>query len=101
VLPGLGFTGWRIVFETPVNGAAGAAVAGGVMYLAARLTESRVRSYRSALPEADLLQLHEQIEAGRYVVVLRALPGEANTWRRRMAWAGAGPVWVARERPAS
>lgn len=101
VVPGLRFTGWRILLEMPVNGVAGAALAAGIMYGAARATEGRVRQYRSALPEGDLVQLHEAIEAGRYVVVLRTSPEDAETWQRRMAWGGAGPVWISRERPSS
>jgi hypothetical protein len=99
VVPGLDFTGWGVLLQIPANGGVGAAIPAAVMYGAARATEGRVRRYRCALPEDDLTHLHGEIEAGRYVVVLRALPEDARTWRRRMAWAGAGPVWVARERP--
>lgn len=70
------------IVELFVAGLAGAGLAGGAMAGAAALSEITLALHRMGVPEDRLHELHQAIEEGHYVIMLRcANPTEAERWR--------------------
>ncbi len=90
VVPGLGavFAAGPIV-EAIAAALAGATLAGGTMAGAAAISQLAVALHRLGVPEARLHALHEAIEQGHYVILLRCgQQEEAEHWRSELAWRG-------------
>ncbi len=89
ILPGLG----AIVAAGPIVEAiagviSGAAVGGGVMAGAAAISELAVAIHQVGVPEEKLHHLHEAIQQGHYVVILRCAAEETESWRKVLSKRG-------------
>jgi hypothetical protein len=89
ILPGLGaIVAAGPIVEAIAGAISGAALAGGTMAGAAALSEITVAIHQMGVPEEKLHNLHQAIEQGHYVVILRCATDEAETWHRLLAWHG-------------
>ncbi len=81
--------------EAIAGALAGAAVTGGAMAGAAALSQLAVALHRMGVPKERLRDLHEAIERGRYVLILRCGEvDEAEHWQSQLGWRGAESVEV-------
>ncbi len=93
VVPGVGAVlAAGPVVEAIAAGLAGATLTGGAMAGAAALSQVAVALHRMGVPPERLAALHAAIEQGRYLVLLRLHAGQAERWRRELAWSGADEV---------
>jgi len=96
MIPGLGAVlAAGPVVEAIAGAIAGAAVTGGAMAGAAALSQLAVALRRMGIPEKRLRGLHEAVDRGRYVVILRCGEvDEAEHWQSQLGWRGAESVEV-------
>ncbi len=93
VLPGLGpLLAAGPIVEALAGAIAGAAVAGGAMAGAAALSQLASALHRIGMPEAEIRQIEEAVDAGRQIVILHTDAEHAEKWDRLLRWAGADPV---------
>ena len=71
---------------------AGATLGGGAMAGAAAVTELASALHRIGIPETELATIHDDIEKGRFVVILHCGPEQAEKYAIQLRWAGADPV---------
>jgi len=87
LLPGLGaIVAAGPIVEAIAGAISGAALAGGTMAGAAALSEITVAIHQLGVPEEKLHDLHQAIEEGHYVLILRCSTEEAENWHRLLAW---------------
>jgi hypothetical protein len=89
-IPGFGavFAAGPIV-EALAGALAGAGLGGGAMAGAAAASELSVAIHRSGVPEEKLDALHDAIEQGQTIVMLRLDADEVDKWRVLLGHAGA------------
>ena len=93
VIPGIGpVLAAGPVVEAIAAAVAGAGLGGGAMAGAAAASQLSVAMHRSGVPEEKLEALHDAIEQGHYLVMLRLDEEEAGKWQTLVAHAGAGMV---------
>jgi len=82
IMPGLGaVVAAGPIVEAIAGAISGAAVAGGAMAGAAAISELAVAIHQMGVPEEKLHYLHQAIEQGHYVLILRCATDEAAHWR--------------------
>lgn len=88
VVPGLGpMMLLGPIVELFVGGLAGAGIGGGAMAGAAVLSEIALVLHRMGVPEPELAALHQAIEDGHYLILLRcANQEEVERWRPLLDW---------------
>ena len=87
VVPGVGAVmAAGPIAEALAGAAAGAAATGGAMAGAGAVSHLAVGLRNAGIPEERLDELHQAIENGEYVVLLRCPAGECPEWRRILAW---------------
>jgi hypothetical protein len=64
--------------------AGGAIVGAGAMAGAAALNQLAVAFHRAGIPEEQIQRLHQAVEAGKYIVMLRGAESELPQWRRTL-----------------
>ena len=77
-----------------IEAIAGAAIGAGLMAAGAAATHLTIALRRMGLPEDKLQALHEAIMNGKTVVLIHCGHDDPETWRRRLAWKGADPVFT-------
>jgi hypothetical protein len=93
VIPGIGpVLAAGPVVEAIAAAVAGAGLGGGAMAGAAAASQLSVAMHRSGVPEEKLEALHDAIEQGHYLVMLRLDEEEAGKWQVLVTHAGAGMV---------
>ncbi|HEY0721926.1 MAG TPA: hypothetical protein VGE50_11815 [Gammaproteobacteria bacterium] len=89
ILPGLGpIVAAGPIVEAIAGAISGAALAGGTMAGAAALSEITVAIHQLGVPEEKLHHLHEAIEQGHYVLILRCATDEAEYCRNLLSRRG-------------
>jgi hypothetical protein len=61
--------------------ASGAIMGAGALAGAAALTQLAIAFHRAGIPEEQIQRLHQAVEAGKYVVMLRGAESELPQWR--------------------
>lgn len=90
LLPGIG----PVLIAGPLLDAlAGAAVGAGIMVTGAALTHLTIALRRLGVPEDKLKILHQAVMDGKTVMLLHCGHTDPESWRRRLAWSGADPVF--------
>jgi uncharacterized membrane protein len=81
VVPGIGAVAAAgFIVETIVGGLGGAVAGAGTMAGAAALSQLSVALHRSGIPDEKIHALHEAIEHGKYVLMLREAESEIEQW---------------------
>ena len=89
-IPGLGpILAAGPIVEALAGALAGAGLGGGAMAGAAAASQLTVAMHRSGVPEEQLDALHDAIEQGHYLVMLRLDAQEVDKWRVLLGHAGA------------
>lgn len=89
-IPGLGpILAAGPIVEALAGALAGAGLGGGAMAGAAAASQLTVAMHRSGVPEQQLDALHDAIEQGHYLVMLRLDAEEVENWRVLLGHAGA------------
>lgn len=82
IVPGIGSVAAAgFIVEAIVGAAAGA----GTMAGAAALSQLAVAFHRSGIPEQKIRDLHEAVNEGKYVLMLRGAESELEQWRDVLA----------------
>ena len=68
--------------------AAGAVVVGGVLAGAAAVSQLSVALHRHGIPKEELQRLHDAIQNGEYLLVLRCGENEVDHWRGMLGGSG-------------
>ena len=90
LIPGLGpVLAAGTIVEALAGALTGATLTGGVMAGAAALSHLAVAMHRMGVPEERLAALHEAVERGEYVVMLRLPPQELEHWQAIASFCGA------------
>lgn len=91
VIPGIGaVAAIGPIVESVAGALAGAGIAGGTMAGVAAVSQLAVAIHRMGVPEDRLTWLHECIEQGKYLVIVRsAAPRDAQRWQTEFLWHGA------------
>jgi hypothetical protein len=79
IIPGIGTLAAAGYIVEAIAG--GAALGGGAMAGAAAVSQLAVALHRTGIPEKTILALHQAIEAGRFLVMLRGAESEIPQWR--------------------
>jgi len=91
LLPGIG----SVLIAGPlIDAIAGAAVGAGLMTAGAAATHLTIGLRRLGIPEDKLVILHQAVMDGETVVLMHCGNDDPETWRRRLAWEGADPVFT-------
>jgi len=86
VIPGVGAVAAAgFIVEALVGGIGGAVAGAGTMAGAAALSQLSVALHRSGIPEQEIRTLHQAIEDGHYVLMLRDAESEIEQWRDVLA----------------
>ena len=91
LLPGIG----GVLLAGPlIDAIAGAAVGAGLMTTGAAATHLSIALRRIGIPEDKLELLHQAVMDGRTVLLMHCGNDDPETWRQRMVWKGAAPVFT-------
>ena len=91
LLPGIG----PVLIAGPlIDAVAGAAVGAGLMTAGAAVTHLTIALHRLGIPEDKLDILHQAVMDGKTVLLLHCGHEDPATWRQRLVWTGADPVFT-------
>mgnify|MGYP006899569864 CR=1 FL=1 len=91
LLPGIG----PVLLAGPlIDAIVGAAVGAGVMTTGAAATHLTIAFRRIGIPEDKLELLHQAVMGGKTVLLMHCGNDDPETWRKRMEWKGAAPVFT-------
>ena len=91
LLPGIG----PVLIAGPlIDAITGAAVGAGLMATGAAATHLTIGLHRLGIPDDKLAILHQAIMDGKTVLLMHCGNDDPETWRRRLAWTGADPVFT-------
>jgi hypothetical protein len=91
LLPGIGPV---LVAGPLIDAIAGAALGAGLMVTGAAATHLTIALHRLGIPEDKLEMLHQAVMDGKTVVLIHCGNDDPETWRQRLAWQGAHPVFT-------
>lgn len=86
IIPGIGTLAAAGYIVEAIAG--GAAIGGGAMLGAAAMSQLAVAFHRTGIPEETILTLHKAIEAGNFLVMLRAAESEIPVWQKVLESSG-------------
>jgi hypothetical protein len=75
-----------------VGAAVGSAAGGVAMTGAAAVTHLAVVMHRMGIPQEQLDHLHQAIEEGHYVLLLREASAQVQPWKTVLEWSGAREI---------
>jgi hypothetical protein len=91
VLPGIG----PVLLAGPlIDVLAGTAVGAGLMTTGAAVTHLTIALRRIGIPDDKLELLHQAVMDGKTVLLMHCGDHDPETWRQRMDWKGASPVFT-------
>jgi hypothetical protein len=69
-------------------------VGAGLMTAGAAATHLTIALHRLGIPDDKLQFLHESIMNGKTVLLMHCGNDDPETWRQRLTWTGANPVFI-------
>lgn len=91
LLPGIG----PVLLAGPlIDAIAGAVVGAGLMTTGAAATHLAIALRRMGIPEDKLELLHQAVMNGKTVLLMHCGNDNPETWRQRLVWKGAAPVFT-------
>jgi len=94
VIPGFGALLAAGPIVEAIGGAiAGSALGGGTMAGAAALTQLGSALHASGIPEQELQQIHQLVEAGKFIVILHCTPQQKDQCHQILKQHHADPLY--------